>query len=164
MLAREGVQFVMRSRENAHQPSVHEQRDSHFGERGLLTGDVIGVLPHIGRVAHLQGGCDVTHHALLAHFQARSLAVKRAAMDAGHLQLATLFVVQIDGCFHTAKCRGHVVNNFGDQFIKVENGRNLLRPFLQFEQMLDLIELHWTNRDRVRNKRSWACGHRIQLP
>ena len=130
----------------------------------FLAGNVIGILPHIGRVAHLPGGRDVAHHAFLAHLQPRSLAVQGAAMDAGHLQLAALFVVQIDGCFHAAECRGHVVHNFGDQLIEIEDGRNLLRPLLQFEQMLNLIELHGTDSGRVRNNGSWACSHGIQPP
>ena len=85
-------------------------------------------------------------------------------MNAGHLQLAALFVVQIDGGFHAAEGRSHVVHNFGDQLIEVEDGRNLLRPLLQFEQMLDLIELHGADGGRLRNNGLWACGHGIQPP
>ena len=66
-------------------------------------------------------------------------------MHARHLQLAALFVVQVDVGFDAAKCRGHVVHNFVDQFIEIENGRNLLRPLLQFEQMFNLIDLHGTD-------------------
>ena len=66
-------------------------------------------------------------------------------MNAGHLQLAALFVVQINGGFHAAEGRSHVVHNSGDQLIEIEDGRNFLRPLLQFKQMLDLIELHRGN-------------------
>src|ERR1700730_10710907 len=80
-------------------------------------------------------------------------------MNARHLQFAALFVMQIDGCFHATECRGNVVHNLGNQLIEIENGRNLLRPFLPFEQMFDLIEWYGRDSGSVRNKRSWARGH-----
>ena len=85
-------------------------------------------------------------------------------MNAGHLQLAALFVMQIDGCFHATECRSHVVHNLGDQLIEVEDGRNLLRPFLQFEEMFDLIELHGADGGCVRNRGLGLAAMWIQPP
>ena len=67
-------------------------------------------------------------------------------MNTRHFQLAALFVVQVDVGFHAAKCGCHFTYNFIDQFVEIENGRYLLRPLLQFDQMFNLIDLHGTHR------------------
>ncbi len=87
-----------------------------------------------------------------------------AAVDAGHLQFAPLLVMQIDIGFHAAEGGGDIVHNLVDQFVQIEDGGNLLRPLLQFQQMVNLVELYGTGGDRVRNDRSWACSHGIQPP
>ncbi len=87
----------------------------------------------------------------LPTFSRDPLPCSGAAMNAGHLQLAALFVVQVKIGFHAAECAGNVVHNLIDQFIEIEDGGNLPRPFLQLEQMFDLIELHRADGDRVRD-------------
>ena len=76
----------MRSGEDANQFSLNVQRNRDLGLRGLVASDVIGILAHIRRIAHLAGAGDVADHAFFAELQdvafAANLATS-AAMRAG---------------------------------------------------------------------------------
>ena len=141
LLARKAIEFMMRSGKYADQLSIHKQRNRYFGERRFLTGDVIRVLAHIGRVTHLQGRGDVADHAFFAYFESRSLFMKHAAMNASRFQFAAIGVVQIKIGLHASECARHVVHDVIDQLVEIENGGDLARPFLQLEKMFDLLRM-----------------------
>ena len=62
-----------------------------------------------------------------------------AAVDASHHHLSAFFVVQIDAGSPAAEGTGHVIHDVVDELIEVENRGDLLRSFLQFLQVFDLV-------------------------
>ena len=68
LLAREGIQLMVRSGEDSHQPPIHEQGNRHLGQCGLLAGDIIRILAYVRRVAHFSGGGHVAHQTVLSYF------------------------------------------------------------------------------------------------
>src|SRR5437764_12416448 len=70
-----------------------------------------------------------------------SFAVKCATADTGQFQLASLFIMQIEVRLNAAKRAGDMVHNLIDQNVKIEDGRNLRDPLLQFEQIVNLPAL-----------------------
>ena len=97
------IQFRMRSCEHTDHALADAQRNRNLGESIVSAGNVVLILPHIGRIAELAGGADVPYHALLANFQAVSLGVQFAPAYPGKNQLTPQLVVQIDSGFKAAK-------------------------------------------------------------
>src|SRR5438874_13794970 len=70
-----------------------------------------------------------------------SLAVKCASADTCQFQLPSLCIMQIEVRLNAAKRAGDMVHNLIDQNVKIEGGRNLRDPLLQFEQIVNLPAL-----------------------
>jgi len=104
--------------------------DYHFGERGVLAANVVFVLAHVRRIAHLAGRSGVADHTLLANLQPMAFVVDAASMYAGDHHLSVLLIVQIDAGLHAAKRTGHVVHYVVDELIEIEDRSNPLRGFL----------------------------------
>ncbi len=51
------------------------------------------------------------------------------------------------------------MDNFVDELIEIEDGGNLLRSFLQSEQIFDLMELQVPRSEVIRVRRGYARGH-----
>ncbi len=51
------------------------------------------------------------------------------------------------------------MDNFVDELIEIEDGGNLLRGFLQSEQIFDLMELQVPRSEVIRVRRGYARGH-----
>ena len=139
LLAGKAIHFGMRCGEYSHQALADAQRNRHFRERRRLAADVVLVLAHVGRVAHLTGRGDVADHALAADFQAMSFAVHAASSHSGQHHLAALFVVQVDAGFQAAEGMRHFVDNAVDELVEIENRRDFLRGLLHALQVLDEI-------------------------
>ena len=82
-------------------------------------------------------------------------------MYPSHLQFGMLLVMQIEISLHAPEIAGYIIHHLIDQFIQIENGRDLLRPFLQLEQMLNLLELDGTGRDGIGDGSSWTRSHGV---
>ena len=51
------------------------------------------------------------------------------------------------------------MDNFVDELIEIEDGGNLLRGFLQSEQIFDLMELQVPRSEVIRVRRACASSH-----
>ena len=152
LLGRESVELIVRRGKNADQLAIDMKRDGNFGKGGLFAADVVGVLAHVGGIAHLAGSGDVSHHSLLADFQAVAVAMDNAtgtAVRAGKFQFPAFLVMQVDVSINAAERPGNIVHDLIDKFVEIEDGRDALRGFLQFQQVVDLC-----NRQPICRKRS----------
>jgi hypothetical protein len=135
----------------SYQLSLYVKRDRDFGERGLLTANVIVIQSDIGCVVHLAGRCDVSDHAF-SDLQAVTRAVDlaaRAAMGAHQQQFAALLVVQVDVSIETAEGTGDLIDDLIDKLVEVKDRVDFLRGPLQLEEIIHLIEIEGS---RVRGK------------
>src|SRR5580704_10322166 len=130
----------MGSCEHTDQVFADTKRDYHFGQRVVLAANIVFVLAHVGRIAHLPGRGDVTDHAFLANLQTMALVVDAASVYTGEYHLPALFIVQVDAGLYTAEGTRHVIHDVVDEGIEVEDGSDLLRRLLQLLQFLYLIE------------------------
>jgi hypothetical protein len=80
-------------------------------------------------------------------------------MDAGHLQFAVVFVMEIEIGFHATERASHVVHDLIDEFVQIEDGSDLPRPLLQFEEMLYLLQREGTELAGIRDDGSRDCSH-----
>ena len=72
-------------------------------------------------------------------------------MNAGGLQFAMRFVVQIEIGLHASECAGDVVYDVVDQLVEIKDGGYLPRPLLQLEEMFDLFGVYGADADGIRD-------------
>lgn len=152
LLGRKSVELIMRGGKNADQLAIDMKRDGNFGKGGLFAANVVRILAHVGGIAHLAGSGDVSHHSLLANFQAMAITMNSAAgtaVRAGQFQFPAFPVVQVDVGINAAERPGNIVHDLIDKFVEIEDGRNALGCLLQFQQVFDLC-----NRQPICCKRS----------
>ena len=85
--------------------------------------------------------------------------MNRAAVHPGHFQFCTFRVMQIQIRLHAPKVARDIVHDLIDQLIEIENGRDLVRPLLQLEQIFNLLEVHGTTGCGIGEGGSWTCSH-----
>jgi hypothetical protein len=74
-----------------------------------------------------------------------AFVVDAASVHAGQHHLAVLFIVQVDAGLYAAEGTGNFVHDIVDELIKVEDGSDLLRCFLQLLQVFYLIDERGAN-------------------
>ena len=82
LIISKSIDVLMIYQENANDFTAGLQRNTYFRQRRRFASDVIRVLAHIGRVAHLACACRVADHAVLAQLQAVAFAANFAASTA----------------------------------------------------------------------------------
>jgi len=114
------VKLWMGGGEDSDELFVYQQGDGDFEERGLLAWEVVRVFSDVWRVSHLAGGRSISDQSFLAQFQAMTLVMHGATVDASQDEFLAGRFVEVDVCFDQTEGARYLIHYAIDKFIQIE--------------------------------------------